>query len=376
MTDGEQFLIVLSLIYLSGCLKWGPRHAVVFLSLGFGGWSMRRPSPWMGNESGGLVISLPIPPLGEMFFSQQWPVAITEVGVSSPGPDNPNPGGAIFRRSWVLKWDEVESVVAQKRELKINGKLVRVSSFRQARVMRDLILKIKNAAPGNRAQLIRSAVRSSLNQRRAKRKFNVYRKSTWWLRLLCNLLFLAVFVGVPFVYKYQLDQLRLGLAAGIWLMMLQIGVEYFRLHRKWQPEARAERWQELVMMLLYPPHTIRAHDALSVGHFAEFHPLALGATVLSNKRFSAAADSMKRDLDHPLDSQALDATEETKANSREFVQALLRPELSRFTKDTQFDCTKGEGLHCPRCLAEYVDGQVKEETCEDCHGLPLVRSET
>lgn len=62
MTDAQSLLAILALIYLSDCLLWVPRDAIVVVMPLRGRAFVRLPSTWAANDRGALVFTALLPP--------------------------------------------------------------------------------------------------------------------------------------------------------------------------------------------------------------------------------------------------------------------------------------------------------------------------
>lgn len=371
MSDGQQFFLVLTLFYLSDCIRWAPLHAAAFQSFFLRGWTLRRPSELFGTARWGLVMSFPLPPLGNLFLAQPWPVALTREGVSSPTLDHPNPGFRIPRPESFLAWDEIQSVSAERRALLVNGALLaRLSSPSQALHLAGLIESLRNEPGESRAAAISAAVRSSLRPLAVRRRAAHFLRATRSLRWSENLLFALLYGIIPLAYaRWGATAPFFLILAGGWLLMWQIALDFRQRHRRWYPGEKPARWQHLLAQVLFPPTTLRAHDELSAGYLSQFHPLAIAQALLSQAEFQQKADAVRRDASFPL--PLLEAVPDpVRRNAAAFHQDHLLPALREFFERYPAPSPRPAGSHCPRCLVEYAS---ETESCRDCGGIKLAR---
>lgn len=61
MSDAQSLLVILALIYVSDCLVWVRRDGIAVVITSRGRAIVRRPSPWAGNDRGGLAFTTLLP---------------------------------------------------------------------------------------------------------------------------------------------------------------------------------------------------------------------------------------------------------------------------------------------------------------------------
>ncbi|MEO0448014.1 MAG: hypothetical protein AAF191_18250, partial [Verrucomicrobiota bacterium] len=368
--DGEEFLLVLCLVYLSDCLFWAPRHAVALRSWLLRGWSLARPKAWAGNQSGGYSLASPLPPLGHFFLCEPLPLALSEEGISSPNLENPNPGPLILRPRWFLPWTQVESIARDGRAIILNGRLkCWVSSPAASHRLLHFLRTLHESAPEERQSLIEREHRRSLASHSVSRRLLIYRKRIRFLRVATNLLFFLLFLALPFTYLQfgGTSAPLIVLLALIWTIMLQIAWEGFRLHRRWYPALKTERWQLVISSLLLPPNAIRLLDELSKGYLAGFHPLAVARADLPGADLPLSANTILRDLQYPIPHPTGEQAETASWEHGKTVHDLRWSSTLNESPPVPEEAPLGK--HCPRCFTPYEN---HAEACQDCGGLALV----
>ena len=80
MGEFESLLLILTLIYLSECLVWVRRGALVFASWWGKSFRILHPGTLLGNQRGGLLLANPLPPLGATFISPGFPLSLSPEG--------------------------------------------------------------------------------------------------------------------------------------------------------------------------------------------------------------------------------------------------------------------------------------------------------
>ncbi|MCB1089189.1 MAG: hypothetical protein KDM63_19285, partial [Verrucomicrobiae bacterium] len=124
MTDGETFLLVFVLIYLSDCLVWLPRSGYALVSYWGKRFVVRRAAVHFNALHKGFAVLQPLPPFGTVFVGSSWPVSPGIDGLAPFSRENPNPGQAIPPQPGAsfLSWEVIESIRAEENRLLINGR--------------------------------------------------------------------------------------------------------------------------------------------------------------------------------------------------------------------------------------------------------------
>lgn len=189
------------------------------------------------------------------------------------------------------------------------------------------------------------------------------------LRVLCNLLFVYLFVVVPgAMLAWSLATLWPVLLSVLVALVVPIAAEYRDLHAWLWPAERAERRSELFHMALYAPAAMRAHDRLAQRLCAPYHPLAVAILLCSPEVFRAFAARTVRHLQHPLAAESpppgspveMAAVTQLLRRAGLTVPELLRPPARPDASSRSF---------CPRCEVAYA---LAGGTCADCQGVVLV----
>ena len=144
MSPGQSFLLVLFLLYLSDCFLLVPRRGFGFLSVSCRGrWWVGLPSSVLGNDRGGLVFAMPLPPLGRAFVSGLWPISLTPEGFTGIVVSCANPGARPVSPSGFVRWKQMKTVGWDGRKLVVNGRdFLKLPSPEVARQYARLLLKL------------------------------------------------------------------------------------------------------------------------------------------------------------------------------------------------------------------------------------------
>ncbi len=375
MTDGEAFLLVFVLIYLSDCLVWLTPAGYALVSFWGRGYLVRRARVSFEALKKGFAVLNPLPPFGTLYVGEAWPVALTAEGLAPWSRENPNPGAALggLRGVEYTPWDRVERVSARDGYLCLNGRrfahcATRASAGRLARAVEKIRLLPDADA---RDEAIARLVRRSFNARHAARRAAFFHRVTRSLRFNAILLWVLVFFLLPYAYWRLEDGPRFYLVLlGVWLLMWWIAIEFVRLHRRFYPRISGDRWQHFVFALCFPHYAIRSIDALSKGFLAGHHPLAIAVALARPEERDRLAGNLSRDARFPIPlGEGGDAPSARAAEV--FRQRYFLPALeSLMTRSVEDDeDTPTTVAWCPRCHTPY---EVSGIPCDDCGGIPTV----
>lgn len=377
MTDGEAFLLVFVLIYLSDCLVWLTPAGYAIVSFWGQGFLVRRARVHFEALRKGFAVLNPLPPFGTVFVGEAWPVALTAEGLAPWTRENPNPGAALggLRGVGFMAWDAVERVSSRDGYLCLNGRrfahcVTRASAGHLARAV-EKIRRLPDATA--RDEAIGRLVRRSFNVRHAARRVAFFHRVTRPMRFSAVVLWALVFFLLPYAYwRFEEGPRFYLMLLGVWLLMLQMGVEFFRLHRRFYPRLSGDRWQHLGFALLFPHYTIRSIDALSKGFLASHHPMAIAAALARPDERDKLAGTLSRDANFPIPvGDDRSAREAEVFRQRHFLPALEglleRNEISVVSSGIEDESMTV--AWCPRCHTPY---QVLGAPCDDCGGIPTV----
>jgi hypothetical protein len=380
MTDAEFLLLLVAGVYLSECARWVRPEMIVFWTPLGTRWRAAWSGRLIGNQQGGLKFCNPLPPLGQIFVCRAWPISLSPEGVlgyvaQAVGQrERPPQSGLYFR------WDEVRSAKVDGRSLLVNGRLLATVGSRQlAAELAKLLRSLSKARPERRARIIERSLRSSFDVEALRSVWKQFRRNSWGLRMLCNLLVLFVFINGPLlIWLPNYWQRWLSLLATLLLMVVGVNLEYFLLHRHYFREARGERWKHLALMAFSPMAAMRAHDTLSYDLLAEFHPLTVAQVLLPPRRFAEFAGPILRDLRHPLPSPDAELDAQSRSVAAWHRQLLDRSiasllEAASLSEVELLAPPEREGedclAYCPRCHGQYA---IASGECTACAGLTLV----
>ncbi len=380
MTDGQSFLFVFILIYLSDCLVWLPPSGYAVLAFQGRRFLVRRPAMHVHAVRKGFAILQPLPPFGTVFAGQAWPLSMDRSGLAPLSRENPNPGPSLAAPpgAHFLAWEDIDSIGADESRLLVNGKPFAICATAAAALDLSRVLdRLRSIPYGGREAAIAKLFARNLNVRRPARKARLFFKSVLPLRVNASILFASVFLLVPYSYwRFEDDPPFFLTLLAVWILMCRIVVEFWMLHRRFYPSLSSERWTHAVLSILFPHYALRSIDVLSKGFLAESHPLAVAAALAVPEEFGRFADQVLRDARHPVpcpdeDPLAMKTAETSRVRFfLPLVEALssTAPALRDLPEEDR-TVSPSEVSECPRCRIPYDRTGL---VCQDCGGIPTV----
>ena len=282
MSDGEQLLLILSLIYLSGCLLWINRRTILFAS-GLGrNWKAVVADYRWGNSSGRVFLLNPFPPLGFLFMSKLLPISLSPTTIVAYNAQTVGNSGRPPQSRRTALIAPSMRVSRRGSVLIVEGKsFCDIGDTETAHKLVVLLNKIKVLDECSREREICDFWRTRLNVHRSKQEIRGIVIASRNMRLFCSLLFIVTFLILP------LASIRLGigltvlLGAGMLLSFaLAICLMYHSCHRRYFPTCKDGFWGDLTKMMLCPPSAIRACDLIMEKLSARLDALPLAVLLL------------------------------------------------------------------------------------------------
>ena len=380
MSDAEWMLAVLVVLYLSDCLIWFPRNALLLVSHSGRRWRVLKAVDLPGNDRGGFLLANPLPPLGYVHAVTPWTlcfgldrVVFTPCqGIAGSAPPVPEPG---------LPYEEAAAVAAVGNEVRLNGEAVTVCGSAAGAVrLADMLRLLAAAGRSAREEMIRREMGARLDADSARARIAEARDRTAGLRAACVLLWAYLFLVGPLTVARLGQEYLLHVIAGVPLCLVPVLLLFVRSHRRLRPGERGERWTEFTKMALCPPMAVRAVDVAARHVAGGLDPLAVALVVLDRAEYRAFARAAILDLDFPVRGEG-DELDDTVA----WFRTCLRDVCGAFVEVNGEELTEllapppadgGSVAYCPRCHCTYARSTG---VCSDCAGVslepfPLIRS--
>lgn len=366
------FMGALLALHLVEGLFWVRREALGFAKGARGHRVVRAEGPF-GNHRGGLLMLSPLPPLGEFFVVEPWPLTLSASRVwlvpaetlGAPEAPPAEPGAWTWAEAGRTHREGKRLFGPGRRIVTTSSTVLAQALLEQLHAQAGLPEKARAAAlrKGVQARHDVAAVQARLTHYRGvTRRLGVY--GNLWLPLMFGGAYGLLFVPQVFVWAPQVLATLAGLLLLIW-------AEFFVAHRRLYPKLRGDRWLKLMLLVLSPPAASRARAWLARDALCGFHPLAVGAALLGDEAFVALAGPGWRDLHHPLGPDGPEAAEDLAEARARLVAAQARVLSKRGVDPQVLEAASAEReaeaqAHCPRCLAVYRE---PEGDCSDCPGV-------
>ena len=373
------FIVALATLHVVEGFLWVRREALAFAGT-WRGFVQRRIGGPLGTPREVLLPVSPLPPLFATYTGEPWPLTPAADGVWLVATQTLSE--PIAPPSNVSKWTWAEAARVRRDGRAIEGpggRSVKASSPHLAAHIVEVLRTAAAQSTKERARYLDRAVDEAYDIAAARDRLASTRAATWRLRVYGNLLLPILFAGayglffVPGVLEHWP-----WLAVGIVGLMVLIWVETWSAHRRLYPALRGDRWMTLLLMVASPPAAVRAHAWLAKDALARFHPLAVGAVLLSKEALHTFMGVTWRDLESPLgpvDETVAVALAEGRARHRAATQRIATQidlDVEALTQPPNPDDASVEGF-CPRCHEVY---RLSEGPCSDCPGVALRRLPT
>jgi len=377
VTERQQLLGILGLIYLTECIRWVRRGGVVFNSAPEA--RVWRKSPLLNNSQGDAYIGWAFPTFGEFHVARGFPFSPHADGLLTFTAASFHQDGRPSQPALLKSWNDLSQVTAQGEKLVVSGQALwlcdtpneagRLAAEIRAGAALEPTRRTDWSHRLLEAQFDVPAIRERLaDSRRHLRRLRQVGSIAW------SLMFLAMPVAVW----------RWGWTPPLWIGIpllfacsLWISREVLRFHREWFPQAGDDRFRFVLLTALSPVTAVRAAELLDRPRFEEFHPAAFAMASLPKDASEPLCAALWRDLKHPrLPLPALPADQLLiESRWRDQVLKTFGQAASKEGFDTaRWDAppARTESNHsryCPRCHAQSTS---QGTVCQDCGGIPLL----
>ena len=356
-----ELFAALGALYAWQCLTWLPGGAALVWAT----WLGARIAAGPGFR---LAALRPGAPCAQ---AQRFPVVCRDGGLHVRG------GTSWFARdaeaSEPLSLEQLGSAEAHEHWVRAGKRrLARGVDALDAERIAHLLRGLADGTPAERQRHAAQALRASLSLKDAAAARDRAQQATSWLAVTSDVYLVNLLGFAPAAAFYLGDEFALRILAPALLLLHAATLVCFgRAHAALRPGRRAERWQALFGVVIYPPGLLRAQQQLCAGALAGFHPAALALALLPER---AAQDFLRAEL-----LQAEARSEEDPAAELGFsLDACERDALRALVAESGSSrdallaaparCDAHALAYCPACHCEYRRG---DGDCSDCE-LALV----
>lgn len=376
MTERQQLLGILGLIYLSECIRWVRRGGVVFnRAPDLRAW---RKSPFLNNPRGDLYLGWPFPPFGDFIVARGLPWSLDVDGLVTTTIANLHPDGPAPQPIQHLTWEECARITVDGERLLRDRKVFWLADTAAEAARLGTFLRTAAAIPqSQRGAWLEGAARALFDVTTIRSRWESSQVALKPLRLVGGALWTVMFLLLPLaVWRWGwTPSLWIGIPA-LFLASFWMARRLHQLHAQWFPEARDERFRLVLLAALSPVTAIRSAEVLSRPRFEEFHPAAVAMALLPRDPAAAFCAQLWRELRHPR--LPLPATDAATGHLLGQWQGRLLGALRDAAKANGFNPDlweapppKSDPSHarfCPRCHSQSTDAAA---TCRECGGIPL-----
>jgi len=379
MTERQSLLAVFALVYLSECLVWVRRGGVVFRR-GMGRWTVRVESEGVRNDRGDLHWTWPLPPFGQVAVAHGLPFTLGPEGVLNSTAAAFHPAGRPLGSPSFLRWEEIRSVEASSKLLRLNDLMFwKSDSSQESLRLGRTIQALRKSEPGLREARIRETVSAAFDLSRIRDRVAEANVASRPVRILSGILATLLFGIAPAaVAWFGWFPPLYFLVPAMFALTGTIAWKAVQAHRDLYPEATEERFRLAFMMVLSPAAAIRAVDPLQRPLLEEFHPVAVAAVLLEAPALAAFATPAWRDLRFPRLPECPVEGETVRQNERWFRDQVLEA-FRKTVKSAGLDPDAWEkapestdpshSQYCARCHSQFTRTAI---ACRECGGRPLV----
>jgi len=198
-----------------------------------------------------------------------------------------------------------------------------------------------------------------LNVQSAARQVKVFRRRSLPLRIAANLQFFFLFFFLPEAIVVFVPAILWMAIALVVTTSIALALEFRRLHRELFSKAEDTRFKATLTIALSPISAIRACDTLGRDLVANYHPVAVAATICSDAEFGALAGEQLRQGKFSAFASQWYQKKLEGLIEQVILQKGLQPERLLAPSAQMSGCI----VYCPRCFAQYV---AERSTCADC----------
>ena len=283
MSDGEQLLLIVSLIYLSGCLFWIDRRTILITSWFGHRWKAATTDYRWGNSSGSVFLLNPFPPLGFSLVSRLLPISLSPTNIVAYNAQTIGNSGRPRQSGKVAPIVPGTMFSRRGTELLVNGELFSdIGDVKTAHRLAVLLNNIKTSInPVDREGAISNFWKDRLDVRMAKTMIRVALTESRPLRIYCSTVFLLVFAILPLLaIQYNVGfAVLLGIAVLLPSAVI-VCFRYLSCHRKNYPICKIGLGGDIAKMALCPPTALRVSDLITGKLSARIDPLSMAFLLL------------------------------------------------------------------------------------------------
>ncbi len=370
MDPGQQLYGVIAALYISDCLWWLPRNALLL-----GRRRLRAIEGLFSNANGGAMFLPLIPGIDRPSELRPPPFAWDDDGIIAWVSSAPGPLGRPAQAPIALAWSDLSSITHHGSWIHVNDKaFADAGATHAAAAWADHLRALREAPAAQRASLEDRYWKASMNPDALRERLNLARRlalpslSAGWVHLF------GLFVMPPLLcQRFGLDHGLLRSALLLFASTLLNVSLYLRAHTRLYPASRRDRWKQALTMLVSFPMAARGFDALLRPLFLHL-PSPAPALLLPDPAHSPELRAWARDALHPLSLDELNPAQRLRVERDHTRRLALWKStfadqgLTELLAPLPPDLHPDEQGYCPRCEAAYLQA---DGPCNHCPGVNL-----
>lgn len=376
MTERQQLLGILGLIYLSECIRWVRRGGVVFnRAPDLRVW---RKSPFLNNPRGDIHVGWPLPPFGEFVVARGLPFSLDSDGLVTATTANLHPDGPAPQPIQHLTWEECARITVDGERLLRDHKVFWLADTAAEAARLGSLLRTAAALPASQREAwLETTTKGLFDVPTIRARWESSQAALKPLRFVGSALWTLMFLLLPLaVWQWGwTPPLWIGIPA-LFLGSFWIARRLHQLHAQWFPEARDDRFRLVLLAALSPVTAIRSAEVLMRPRLEEFHPAAVAMALLPRDRADTFCAQLWRELRHPR----LPLPVSTDVGNRRLgrwhdrlLGALREAAIANGSDPDRWEAPPGktDSAHarfCPRCHSQST---AAASLCSECGGIPL-----
>lgn len=377
MTEGQTLFLILSLLYLSECVVWMGKRAVLFSAWWGSGYRIFFASERFGNNRGGLALLNPFSLLGSNFLGHWIPLSISPKGVCAFTLQTIGDTGRPFQTGKVLRFEEISDSKADGKYLWLNeSRFVKCGDAEQSASLAKWIQQLSSKSAENREASIRRTWSAQFSKEDALKCHDRVISLAAGIRWNCFIFFVLLYGVAPIMAStYGLIGSIIPVAIVMLTCALFISVSYFYAHKVLYPSLSNDRLVNFVKMILCPPAAIRAADFLTLHAMSRFHPVLL-ANIIFGSHNEVFTRAVIKDMQYPIrhdltDPVAVSIVSWHASCEIDACKNFLEAENSAAFRDflTLPNREGDSSAYCPRCSCQFKN---RLDECPDCPGVKLL----
>ncbi len=381
---GDEILLfaLLGLLYVVECCFLLHKHSVAFRKGAGGRCIISLPSSNSGSRDRAFHLYPLFPPLRPVYFSHILPVSLSDRGILAYVSQTLTETGRPRQTGLVLEFGEIRSVRAEEDDLILNeNRFVRCRDPEQAAFIAKTVEEIVNTSGEKVRDILHEIVHSTLDPEQVKQIVSEYRIQSDNLRILCNSVFILLFLFFPIISLWKSMDFSLLATLSLHALMIPfLCYFFFSLHRLYLPERKGNRISSLVRFILWPLGAIRANDFIVPSILSRYHPAAVALALCSRSDAAEFLRKILRDLRHPLYpdvdgelARSIDSDWRT-LMVRGVEETARRLGIEEWELEEIPSTTDPSTIaYCPRCLTQFSSAL---DACPDCLGVSPILFQT